>query len=162
MSTLSLVNIRETSPLNPQSPFDHNNPTPSQQPGPYFDMLFDNLFKGDLPENKIYESNILAANENLGIESLTLMMEEHKSPILHEEEVREFYYIIEFVEDGSINSRVRDKSLYLDKDLLGEILEVPKGGIRSVVGKTCTMEFVKECSKIPNTRFVVVLKKLMK
>ncbi|KAH0737966.1 hypothetical protein KY290_036671 [Solanum tuberosum] len=57
-----------------------------------------------------------------------------KSPVLHEEEVREFYYNIEFAEDGSINTRVGEKSLHLDEDLLGQILEVPREGIRSLVG----------------------------
>ena len=37
-----------------------------------------------------------------------------KSHVLHEEEVREFYYNIKFAEGGNINSRVGDKSLYLD------------------------------------------------
>ncbi|KAH0633287.1 hypothetical protein KY284_036073 [Solanum tuberosum] len=46
-----------------------------------------------------------------------------KSPVLHEEEVRESYYNIEFAEDGSINTRVGEKSLHLDEDLLGQILE---------------------------------------
>ncbi|KAG5605063.1 hypothetical protein H5410_026555 [Solanum commersonii] len=85
-----------------------------------------------------------------------------KSHILHEEEVREFYYNIEFEEDGSINTRVGDKNLHLTEDLLGQILEIPREGTRSVIGKTCTEEFVKECSKIPNTRRAGIQKKLMK
>ncbi|KAH0765633.1 hypothetical protein KY285_001504 [Solanum tuberosum] len=85
-----------------------------------------------------------------------------KSPVLHEEELREFYYNIEFEEDGSINTRVGDKSLHLTEDLLGKILEVLREGTRFVVGKTCTEEFVKECSKIPNTRRAGIQKKLMK
>ncbi|KAH0633037.1 hypothetical protein KY284_035823 [Solanum tuberosum] len=85
-----------------------------------------------------------------------------KSPVLYEEEVCEFYYNIEFAEDGSINTRVGEKSLHLDEDLLEQILEVPREGIRFVVEKTCTTKFVKECSKIPNTRRTGVQKKLMK
>lgn len=61
---------------------------------------------------------------------------EIKSHILHEEEVREFYYNIDFAKDGSISTRVGNKSLQLDEYLLGEILGVPTGGIRSVIGKT--------------------------
>ncbi|KAG5614082.1 hypothetical protein H5410_013906 [Solanum commersonii] len=85
-----------------------------------------------------------------------------KSHVLHEEEVIEFYYNIEFTEDGSIHSRVGDKSLHLNEDLLGHILEGTREGIRYVVGKTYSMKFVKECSKIPNTRRAGVQKKLMK
>ncbi|KAG5624939.1 hypothetical protein H5410_010157 [Solanum commersonii] len=85
-----------------------------------------------------------------------------KSLVSHKEEVREFYYNIKFEEDGSINTRVGDKSLHLTEDLLGKILEVPREGTRSVVGKTYIVEFVKECSKIPNTRRAGTQKKLMK
>ena len=53
-------------------------------------------------------------------------------------------------------------SVYLDEDLLGNILDVSREGIRSVVGRTCSIEFVKECSEIPTTRRAGLLKKLMK
>ncbi|KAH0636647.1 hypothetical protein KY289_036562 [Solanum tuberosum] len=69
-STISPVNIGETSPLNPQSPLDLNN-----EPGPCSAMLSDHLFEGELPENKSSESNILAASESLLVESLTQMRE---------------------------------------------------------------------------------------
>ncbi|KAH0739679.1 hypothetical protein KY290_038384 [Solanum tuberosum] len=85
-----------------------------------------------------------------------------KSLILNGEKVREFYYNIEFEEDGSINTRVGDKRLHLTEDLLGKILEVLREGTRSVVRKTCSVEFVKECFKIPNTRRAGIQKKLMK
>ena len=39
-------------------------------------MLLDALFEGDLPRNKSFESNILAASEDLVIESLAMMREE--------------------------------------------------------------------------------------
>ncbi|KAH0698895.1 hypothetical protein KY284_013110 [Solanum tuberosum] len=68
MTTISPVNIGETSPLNTQSSLDLNN-----EPGPCSTMLSDLLFEGDLPENKSFESNILAANESLVVESLTQM-----------------------------------------------------------------------------------------
>ena len=54
-------------------------------------MLPDNLFEGDLPKHKASESNILAASEELVIESLAMMMEEamvEKNEVLHREEVR--------------------------------------------------------------------------
>ncbi|KAH0722610.1 hypothetical protein KY290_005259 [Solanum tuberosum] len=81
MSTISPVNITESSPLTPQYPIDLNNPAPSHQPGPYSTMLSDYLFEGDLSKSKSFESNILAASENLVIESLAQMREE----VMHEE-----------------------------------------------------------------------------
>ncbi|KAG5585861.1 hypothetical protein H5410_046295 [Solanum commersonii] len=42
------------------------------------------------------------------------------------EEARESYYNIEFAYDGSINTRVGDKSLHPDEDLFGTITEVPR------------------------------------
>ena len=41
-------------------------------------MLPDALFEGDLPRNKSSESNILAASEELVIESLAMMREEFR------------------------------------------------------------------------------------
>ncbi|KAG5622997.1 hypothetical protein H5410_008215 [Solanum commersonii] len=81
MSTISSDNIAEASPLNPQSPFDFNNPAPSQQPGPYSTILSYHMFDGDLPYSKSSESNILAASENIVIESLAKMRE----IVVHEE-----------------------------------------------------------------------------
>ncbi|KAH0722612.1 hypothetical protein KY290_005261 [Solanum tuberosum] len=69
---------------------------------------------------------------------------QNKSSVLHEEEVHEFYYNIEFAEDGSIKSRVGDKILHLDEDQLGQILEVPREGIRSLVRNSCTTEFTEK------------------
>ena len=63
----------------------------------------------------------------------------HKCPILHEEEVRESNYNIEFQEDESVNTRVNDIVVYVDENLLGKIIRVPQDGTRSVVGKTCSV-----------------------
>ncbi|KAH0653189.1 hypothetical protein KY290_031486 [Solanum tuberosum] len=79
MLTISPVNIGETSPLNPLSPLDLNNP--ALELGPCSSVLFDHLFEGDLPENKSSESNILASSESLVVESLTQM----RGDILSEE-----------------------------------------------------------------------------
>ena len=38
-----------------------------------------------------------------------------KSPILHEEQMREFYYNVQFKEDVSILTRVNDIAVYLDE-----------------------------------------------
>ncbi|KAG5605623.1 hypothetical protein H5410_027115 [Solanum commersonii] len=73
---------------------------------------------------RVFDPDIITKH---GMNSLCDLMEiqswthlfQIKSLVLHEEEVREFYYNIEFEEDGSINTRVGDKSLHLTEDLLG-------------------------------------------
>ncbi|KAG5591502.1 hypothetical protein H5410_042016 [Solanum commersonii] len=151
MSTISSINIGETSPLNPQSLIDLNNP--ALEPGPCSTMLSDHLYRGDLPENKLSESNILPTSKSLVWENVLKKKKEKqvkmpskgkkkskasvakrrvlggrvfdpdvitkhgmnslydltKSPVLHEEEVRESYYNIVFEENGSITTRVGDK-----------------------------------------------------
>ena len=60
-------------------------------PGPFEDMLSDNMFEGDLPKHRASESNILAASEELVIESLAMMRGEARAEhndALEREEVR--------------------------------------------------------------------------
>ncbi|KAG5630596.1 hypothetical protein H5410_002313 [Solanum commersonii] len=71
-----------------------------------------------------------------------------KSPIMHEDQVREFYYNMKFNEDGSLHMMVGDKKVHLNEKMLWEILEVPREEIKSVVGKLCTKHFANECSKL--------------
>ncbi|KAG5576143.1 hypothetical protein H5410_056277 [Solanum commersonii] len=85
-----------------------------------------------------------------------------KSPSLHEEQFREFYCNVNFAEDGNLNTLVGNKSMHLNEELLGKILEVPKEGTRSVVGKFCTKQFAKECSKPPDMHYAGIQKNLMK
>ncbi|KAH0635615.1 hypothetical protein KY289_035530 [Solanum tuberosum] len=85
-----------------------------------------------------------------------------KSLVLHEKQVQEFYYNVKFAEDGSLNTWVRNESLHLDEELLRKILEVPREGIRSVVGKSCSKQFVKECSKLSDMHRAGFQKNLLK
>lgn len=57
-------------------------------------------------------------------------MVDTKFPILHEKDVREFYYNIVFCEDDSINTKVGDVRVHLDEDLHGNILGFPREGIK--------------------------------
>ena len=106
----------------------------------------------------------------LGMDSLHDMVEiqswlhlfNRKFPTLYEEEVREFYYNIQFKEDGSILTRVNDIVVHLDEYLLGKILKVPREGTGSVIGKTYSTEFVSLVSKIPTTKVAGIFKKVMK
>ncbi|TMX01926.1 hypothetical protein EJD97_023113 [Solanum chilense] len=274
-------------PKNPFHSIDLNSLSFSTGPDPYHEMLSDALFERDLPRNKSFESNILAASEELVIESLAMMREEvrveqsesfqgehiretqpifdrtldfgrypssnssdsaideqsiqwkverrdvsaeeteneyrkkksgktksrdtkkaektkstkdssksvlagsvfdmeiinqtgmdslhdmveiqslmhlfnKKSLILHEEEVREFYYNIQFQKDGSVHTRVNDIAVHLDEILLGKILRVPRDGTRSLIGKTCYVEFVTLVSKLPTKKCVGLFKKVIK
>ncbi|KAG5576240.1 hypothetical protein H5410_056374, partial [Solanum commersonii] len=76
-----------------------------------------------------------------------------KSPILHEEKVCEFYYNVNFVDDGSLNTLMGNKSLHL---------EIPREGTKFMVGKYCTKKFTKEYSKLPDMHHADIQKKLMK
>ena len=76
--------------------------------------------------------------------------------------MREFYYNIQFQEEGSVNTRVNDIVVHLDETLLGKILRVPRDGTMFVVGKTCSIEFVTLCSKLPTTKCAWLFKKVMK
>ena len=63
-------------PENPIHSLDLNSSSVPTGPGPHHEMLSDALFEGDFPRNKSSESNILAASEELVIESLAMMREE--------------------------------------------------------------------------------------
>ncbi|KAG5576058.1 hypothetical protein H5410_056192 [Solanum commersonii] len=75
MSTIHPVDTPESSPPTLESPLDLNDPTPSSQPGPSPSVLSDFLFEADLLKNRYFEYNILAASENLLVESFTEMRE---------------------------------------------------------------------------------------
>ncbi|TMW84411.1 hypothetical protein EJD97_025253, partial [Solanum chilense] len=87
----------------------------------------DNLRKQSVLAGRIFDMGII----NLpGTDSLHDMVEiqswmhlfNKKSPILHEKEVREFYYNIQFQEYGSVNTRGNDIAFHLDETLLGKFL----------------------------------------
>ncbi|KAG5591368.1 hypothetical protein H5410_041882 [Solanum commersonii] len=76
-----------------------------------------------------------------------------KSLVMHEDQVREFYYNVKFNGDGSLHTLVGDKRVQLNEELLGEILEVPIEGIISVAGKHCTQHFAND---FPNFHTCIV------
>ncbi|TMW99838.1 hypothetical protein EJD97_001864, partial [Solanum chilense] len=79
-------------PENPFHSIDLNSLSIPTGPGPYHEMLPDTLFEGDLPRNKSSGSNILAASEELVIESLAMIREEaraEQNDPLQGEEVRD-------------------------------------------------------------------------
>ena len=81
----------QNTPDNPFFSVDLNTSAVPTGPGPYEDMLPDNMFEGDLPKHRASESNILAASEELVIESLAMMREEARvenTDVLEGEEVR--------------------------------------------------------------------------
>ena len=85
-----------------------------------------------------------------------------KSPILHEEEVREFYYNIQFKDNGSLLTRVNNIAVSLVEGAFSKILRVPREGTRSVHGRTCSSEFDSVISKTPTTKVAGIYTKIMK
>ena len=84
-------NSQQDTPDNPFYGIDISSSCVPTGPGPFKYMLPYNLFEGDLPKNKASESNILAASEELVIESLAMMREEamaEQTEVLQREEVR--------------------------------------------------------------------------
>lgn len=82
--------------------------------------------------------------------------------VLHEAQMRELYYNVAFVEDGSLNTQVGNRRLHLDEEMLGEILKVPREGIRSIAGQSCSKGFVHECRKLPKLSSACISKKFLK
>ena len=78
-------------PDNPFFAVDLNSSVLPTKLCPFQDMLPGNVFEGNLPKHKASESNILAASEELVIESLAMMREEARAEhteVLEREEVR--------------------------------------------------------------------------
>ncbi|KAH0748684.1 hypothetical protein KY290_027916 [Solanum tuberosum] len=130
-------------------------------------MIVNNLRLQKVLGGRVFDTEILTKP---GMDSLADLVELQswthmfmtKSHVLHEEHIQDFYCNVEFAKDGNINTWVDNESLYLDEELLGKILEVPREGTRFMVGKSCTKKFVKECSKLPDMRRAGVQKKLLK
>ncbi|KAG5600435.1 hypothetical protein H5410_031805 [Solanum commersonii] len=130
-------------------------------------MIVDNLRLQKVLGGRVFDIEILTKP---GMDSLADLVEFQswthkfmtKYPVLHKEHVQDFYCNVEFVENSNINTWIENESLHLDEELLGKILEVPREGTRFIVGKSCTKQFVKECSKLPDIRRAGVQKKLLK
>ena len=124
-----------------------------------------NLSKQTVMAGRVFDMNIVnqprmdSLHDIVEIQS-GMHLFDFMSSVLYEEEVCEFYYNISFQEDGSIRTRVKNIIVHLDEDLRGTILGVPRRGIRFVVGKVCSVDFVKICSKLPTTRCAGLFKKL--
>ena len=129
--------------------------------------VVDSLRKQAVLAGRVFDMGIITLP---GMDSLHDMVEiqswlhlfNKKSPILHEEEVREFYYNVQFMEDGSLLTRVNNIAISLDEVVLGRILRVPTEGTRSVLSKTCSSEFASMISMTPTTKVAGIYKKIMK
>ena len=74
--------------------------------------------------------------------------------------MREFYYNIQFKDDGSILTRVNNIVVCLDEGVLSKILRMPREGTRSVLGRTFSPEFAAVISKTPQPRLLEFKRKL--
>ncbi|KAG5631630.1 hypothetical protein H5410_003347 [Solanum commersonii] len=84
-------------------------------------------------------------------DSVSLQNWEHlfkdPAPYLYEPEEREFYYMIELLNDGGIRTTVKVVKMYLNEESLGIILSVLSEGIRSVEGWKPSIEFTERATK---------------
>lgn len=83
-------------------------------------------------------------------------------PILYESQVRVFYYNDVIENDGSLTTKVSERKLLLNEEVLSKVLRMPKEGIRLVVGKPCSKHFMEICRKMQNLNNIDVPKKFLK
>ena len=143
---------QQDTPDNPFFAIDLDSSVVPTGPGPFQDMLPDNLFEGDLPKHKASESNILAASEELVIESLAMMQEEamvEQTEVLEREEVRTTQPIFDKTPDigrycslSSSNSASEEEPLKLKVER--------REGEKSIKGKEKVVE--KAPRRRPTTR----------
>lgn len=81
---------------------------------------------------------------------------------LHEWKVRQFYYNLEFLEDGSFNTFIKYGSFNIDEEGLGAILKVEREGIQNVLDYSHMKGFLVEAGKVPNLSTAAVSKKFLK
>ncbi|KAH0749306.1 hypothetical protein KY290_028538 [Solanum tuberosum] len=83
-------------------------------------------------------------------------------PYLHEPEVHEFFYKMEFMEGGGITTTVRNVDIYLDEEILGIILGVHVVGIRTIEGCKPSSDFTKHATKRGDVKCAGLPKKFLK
>lgn len=82
--------------------------------------------------------------------------------MLFEGEVKEFYYIMDFSDDGlSHNNRVQGKQIKLDEESLAKILDVPVIGVKNIVKKQDSTEFMIDYSNVAKTLIAGTRKKFL-
>ena len=117
---------------NPFFAIDLNSFVMATGPGPFQDMLPDNMFEGDLPKHKSSESNILAMSEELLIESLAMMREEaraKRTEVLEGEEVRPTQPIFDKIPDSGRYSSSSSSDSASEKEPLKWKVERREGKI---------------------------------
>ncbi|KAG5616008.1 hypothetical protein H5410_015832 [Solanum commersonii] len=88
-----------------------------------------------------------------------------RAPYMHKPEVREFrefYYKIDLLDDGGIQTTVKEVKIYLNEESLGFILGVPSEGIRSIEGCKPSSEFAQWATKCGDIKRVGLPKKFLK
>ncbi|KAG5599697.1 hypothetical protein H5410_031067, partial [Solanum commersonii] len=87
---------------------------------------------------------------------------EAPEPYLHEPEVREFYYKMELLNDGSIHATVRGVTISFNEEIMGIIFGVPARGIRSIEGCKPSSDFVQRATKRGDIKRVGLSKKFLR
>ncbi|KAH0650115.1 hypothetical protein KY284_030027 [Solanum tuberosum] len=115
-------------------------------------MIVDNLRLQKVLRGRVFYTEILTKP---GMDSLVDLVELQswthlfmtKFPVLHEEQVREFYYNVEFAEDDTLHTWVGNKILYLDEELLGKIQGVGLDTV-GIVKQSFSLSTLVECECI--------------
>ncbi|KAH0666114.1 hypothetical protein KY285_027320 [Solanum tuberosum] len=121
-------------------------------PGESKQSIVNNLRLQKVLGGRVFDPDIITKHgmnslyDLVEIQSWTHLLQT-KSPILHVEEVRNFYYNIEFEEDGSKNTRVGDKSLHLTEELLGQVLGYREKGSGPSLEKLALWSLLKNALK---------------
>lgn len=76
--------------------------------------------------------------------------------------MREFYLNLEIQKDKGFVTSVRDISFQVDEEVLGDILKVPMKGIKTIVDKSPSKNFLEKDGKLKNLNPSAVSKKLFK
>ncbi|KAH0696331.1 hypothetical protein KY290_013696 [Solanum tuberosum] len=82
--------------------------------------------------------------------------------VLHEPEVREFYYKMVLLEDGGISSKFHEIEINLTEEILRIILDVPCQRIMYVEGCKPSMDHISKASKYENMKCAGVPMKFLK
>ncbi|KAF3679782.1 hypothetical protein FXO38_02605 [Capsicum annuum] len=112
---------------------------------------------------KIYEKPRMVEQVEYVRHQRWMHLFEEATPVVFENKVREFLYSIDFSDDGlSLSSQMQGKDIRLDEENLGEIMDVPIIGVKTVVKQQPTTKFMIESSRIDGTSITAVKKEISK
>ncbi|KAH0714884.1 hypothetical protein KY284_007789 [Solanum tuberosum] len=120
--------------------------------------------KGPVPSvQKPVEEKVLTTEERIAeMEKQKVLNGRISSTFLHEHEVREFFYKMELLDDGGIQTTVKKVKICLNEESLGIILGVPSKGISSIEGCKPSSEFTEWATKCGDIKRAGLPKKFLR